>query len=145
MKLDLPDFGEVSTGELERVCSELEVAQLEAILRKYIGTEDMFTQQYLYGVKENVQLLVDIGKAVETREAGAAADMYAHLKEREPLFVRSLVSVFKAWYAKTADLRSEVIGRLPGDFNKCQWKTPRTISETKMEEECKEVKKEGDE
>ena len=34
MKLDLPDFGNVSTGELERVCSELEAAQLEDILRK---------------------------------------------------------------------------------------------------------------
>jgi hypothetical protein len=39
---------------------------LQDILTKYIAAEDMFTQQYLHGKNENIKLLVDIGKAVDT-------------------------------------------------------------------------------
>jgi len=97
---ELPDYASVPNAQIQLACSELEAAQLNDILTKYIGTEDMFTQQYLHGVEENIKLLEHIGKAVETPDA--AADMYEHLKEREPLFVRTLVAVFKAWYEKTA-------------------------------------------
>ena len=102
---ELPDYASVPNDQIQLACSELQAAQLNDILTKYIGTEDMFTQQYLHGVEENIKLLVHIGKAVETPDA--AADMYEHLKEREPLFVRALVAVFKAWYEKTARAPSD--------------------------------------
>ena len=102
---ELPDYASVPNDQIQLACSELQATQLNDILTKYIGTEDMFTQQYLHGVEENIKLLVYIGKAVETPDA--AADMYEHLKEREPLFVRALVAVFKAWYEKTAQAPSD--------------------------------------
>ena len=101
----LTDYASVPNAQIQLACSELEAAQLNDILTKYIGTEDMFTQQYLHGVEENIKLLEHIGEAVET--PAAAADMYEHLKEREPLFVRTLVAVFKAWYEKTAQASAD--------------------------------------
>ena len=96
---DIADYTAVPTEQLQRACAELDGAQLLEILNKYIGTDDMFTQQYLHGVPENIKLLVDIGEAVESPEAAAA--MHEHLSNREPLFVRSLVAVFQAWHDKT--------------------------------------------
>ena len=101
MKLNnLSDYGQLPASTFEGACSEMEVAQLHDILIKYTSAEDMFTQQYLHGKKENIKLLVDLGKAVETPEAAFA--MYEKLKEREPIYVRCLVEVFKAWHKKTA-------------------------------------------
>lgn len=102
---ELPNYANVPTGELERACDKLDSAQLHGILHKYIGTEDMFTQQYLYGVPENIDLLVDIGKAVETPEG--AADMIQVLNNKEPLFVRTLKAAFRAWYLKTSTIAAE--------------------------------------
>lgn len=102
---DLPDYGNVPTGELERACDKLDDAQLHSILHKYIGTEDMFTQQYLYGVEENIDLLVDIGKAVENPEV--AANVIQVLNNKEPLFVRTLKVAFRAWYLKTSTIAAE--------------------------------------
>ena len=93
-----PNFGNVATGDLERACYQFDVAQLEAILRKYIGTEDMYTQQYLYGAEDNIKLLEDIGKAVEA--PASAPELLEALKQKEPLFVRCLVVVFKSWHYK---------------------------------------------
>ena len=96
MQMDPPDFGNVDTGDLERACCQFDEAKLAGILRKYIGTEDMYTQQYMYGVPDNVQLLEDIGRAVET--PAAAPEVLETLRQKQPLFVRCLVVVFKAWY-----------------------------------------------
>ena len=105
MKLDnLSDYGKLSASTIEDACSDMEVAQLQDILIKYTSAEDMFTQQYLHGRNENIKLLVDIGKAVETPEAAFA--MYEKLKEREPIYVRCLVEVFKTWHRKTAHTSS---------------------------------------
>lgn len=98
MQMNPPNFGNVATGDLERACEQFDVAQLEAILRKYIGTEDMYTQQYLYGAEDNIKLLEDIGKAVET--PAAAPELLESMRKKEPLFVRCLVVVFKAWHCK---------------------------------------------
>jgi hypothetical protein len=99
MKIDLPDYGNVSTGDLERACYQFDATQLEDILKKNIGAEDMFTQQYLYGKNENIKLLVDIGKSMESPEA--ASELIETMKQNEPLFVRCLVAVFQAWHYKT--------------------------------------------
>jgi hypothetical protein len=98
MQMNPPNFGCVSTGDLERACEEFDEAQLQGILRKYIGTEDMYSAQYLYGVNENIKLLEDIGRAVETPET--AETLVECMRTKEPLFVRCLVVVFKAWHYK---------------------------------------------
>jgi hypothetical protein len=102
---DLPDYRNVSTGELERACDKLDDAQLHDILDKYIGTEDMYTQQYLHGVPQNIQLLADIGNAVQTPEG--AAYMIQVLNDNEPLFVRTLKVAFRTWYLKTSAIAAE--------------------------------------
>jgi hypothetical protein len=49
MTLDkLADYGHVETSKIECECSEIDVAQLQDILRKYTAAEDMFTQQHLH-------------------------------------------------------------------------------------------------
>ena len=111
MKLNAPDYGNVPTSVIERACSQVDVAQLEDILRKYTSAEDTFTQQYLYGKNENIKLLVDLGKGVESPEAAEA--MYTKLREREPLFVRCLVEVFKAWHSKTTHTASSPLVIFP--------------------------------
>ena len=105
MKLDkFTCYRNLETTAIESACAEIEVAQLQDILKKYTAAEDMFTQQYLHGRNENIKLLVDIGKAVETPEAAFA--MYEKLKEREPIYVRCLVEAFKTWHRKTAHTSS---------------------------------------
>ena len=100
MKLNAPDCANVPTAVIERACSQVEVERLEQIIRTYTTHDDMFTQQYLFGKNENIKLLVDIGKAVETPEA--AAEMYTQLQNRDPLYVRCLVEVFRAYHDRTA-------------------------------------------
>ena len=79
------EFIQLST--IERACPEIEVAQLQDILRKHTSTEDMFTQQYVHGNNENIKLLVDIGKTVDNPDA--ASDMYKKLINMEPSFTAS--------------------------------------------------------
>lgn len=104
MQMNPPNFGNVDTGDLERACEQFDKTHLEAILRKYIGEENMYTAKYLYGVHENIKLLEDIGRAVETPETAAA--LLESMREKEPLFVRCLVVVFKAWHRRYADAQA---------------------------------------
>jgi len=100
MKLDkFTYYRHLETTAIESACDEIEVAQLQDILRKYTTAEDMFTQQYLHGTNQNIKLLVDMGKAVDNPET--AGEVYNKLKEREPLYFCCLVEVFKAWVKKT--------------------------------------------
>ena len=89
----------LETSAIESACSEIEVEKLQDMLRKYTSTADMFTQQYLHGKNENIKLLVDIGKAVDSPET--AGKLYNTLRDREPLYFRCLVEVFNAWVKKT--------------------------------------------
>ena len=105
MKLDrLDNYRFLETSKIESACSEIEVAQLQAIIRKYTACEDMFTGLYLHGRSQNIKVLVDIGKAVETPEA--ASEMYQQLHERDPLYFRLLVEVFRAFVKRTTETPS---------------------------------------
>ena len=100
MKLDkFTYYRNLETTVIESACAEIEVAQLQDILKKYTAAEEMFTQQYLHGKNENIKLLVDMGKAVDTPET--AGELYNKLRDREPLYFRLLVEVFKACVKKT--------------------------------------------
>jgi hypothetical protein len=102
MKLDqLDNYRYLETSAIEAACSEIEAAQLQEILRKYTSDENTFTGLHLHGRSENIKILVDIGKDVETPEA--ASEMYQQLQEREPLYFRLLMDVFKSWCKKTAE------------------------------------------
>ncbi len=92
-------YRNLETTAIESACVEIEVAKLEEILRKYTSAEDMFTQQYLHGTNQNIKLMVDMGKAVDTPET--ADDVHNNLRGKEPLYYRCLVEVFKAWCKKT--------------------------------------------
>ena len=114
MKLDqLPNYQYLQTSKIESACSEIDVAQLQDILKKYTAAEDMFTQPYLHGTTQNIKLLVDMGKAAETPET--AHDMLNSICEREPLYFRCLVEVFKTWCKKTdkTDSQSEIVPEVP--------------------------------
>ena len=91
-------YRNLETTAIESACAELEDAQLQDILRKYTAAEDMFTEQYLHGTNQNIKLLVDMGKAVDAPET--AADVYNKIRDKEPLYYRCLVEVYKAWYKK---------------------------------------------
>jgi hypothetical protein len=100
--IKLDKFGyyrNLETTAIESACSEMSVGQLEDILRKYTTVEDMFTQQYLHGTYQNIKLLVDMGRAVDNPEI--AGDVDNRLREKEPLYYRCLVEVFKTWVKKT--------------------------------------------
>jgi hypothetical protein len=58
----------------------------------------MFTQKYLHGTNQNIKLMVDMGKAVDAPET--ADDVLNTLRDKEPLYYRCLVEVFKAWVKK---------------------------------------------
>jgi hypothetical protein len=110
IKLDKFTFyRNLETTAIESACAEIEVAQLQEILKKYTAAEDMFTQQYLHGTNQNIKLLVDMGKAVDNPET--AEDVYNQLRDKEPLYYRCLVEVFKAWVKKTekAPAASEIL------------------------------------
>ena len=97
-------YRNLETTAIESACAEIEVAQLQEILKKYTSAEDMFTQQYLHGTNQNIKLLVDMGKSVDDPET--AADVYNTLRDKEPLYYRCLVEVFKAWCKKTENTPS---------------------------------------
>jgi hypothetical protein len=92
-------YRNLETTAIEAACAEIEVAKLQDILRKYTAADDMFTGKYLHGTNQNIKLMVDMGKAVDAPET--AEDVLFKLKDKEPLFYRCLVEVFKAWYRKT--------------------------------------------
>ena len=89
----------LETTAIEAACAEIDVAQLADILRKYTTTDDMFTASYLHGTTQNIKLMVDMGKSVDAPET--AEDVYNKLRDKEPLYYRCLVEVFKAWCRKT--------------------------------------------
>jgi hypothetical protein len=100
IKLDkCTSYRNLETTAIESACAEIEVAQLQEILKKYTAADDMFTGKYLHGTNENIKLMVDMGKAVDAPET--AEDVLFKLKDKEPLFYRCLVEVFKAWCRKT--------------------------------------------
>jgi hypothetical protein len=92
-------YRHLETTAIESACGEIEVAQLEEILRKYTAADDMFTGTYLHGTNQNIKLMVDMGKAVDAPATAAA--VYDKLRAKEPLYFRVLVEVFKAWLKKT--------------------------------------------
>ena len=96
---DLPDYANVHTSQIQDACAELDTPQLLSMIQTYT-TADVVTKQYLFGKNENIKLLVDIGKAVETPEA--AAEMYTQLQNRDPLYVRCVIEVFRAYHDRTA-------------------------------------------
>jgi hypothetical protein len=95
-------YRHLETTDIESACSEMSVGQLEDILRKYTNTEDMFTQQYLHGTNQHIKQLVDMGKVVDNPEM--AGDVYNMLRDKEPLYYRCLVEVFKKWVKKTENV-----------------------------------------
>jgi hypothetical protein len=102
LKLDnLPNYSKVHTSQIKDACAELETQQLLSIIKKYTTADDMFTQKYLFGRNENIKLLVDLGRAVETPEK--TAYMYDMLEQTDPLYVRCLVEVFRAYHDRTTD------------------------------------------
>jgi hypothetical protein len=100
IKLDkCPSYRLLETTAIESACAEIEVAQLAGILRKYTAADDMFTGRYLHGTNQNIKLMVDMGKAVDAPEM--VGDVYNKLIDKEPIYYRCLVEVFKAWCRKT--------------------------------------------
>ena len=94
----------LETTAIESACAEIEVAQLQEILKKYTTVDDMFTCQYLHGTNQNIKLMVDMGKAVDAPDT--AEDVHAKLIDKEPIYYRCLVEVFKAWCRKMDKTRS---------------------------------------
>jgi len=136
MKLDtLNDFSNVETQAIKGACSDIDVAELQEILRKYTSTEDMFTQNYLHGRKENIKLLVDIGKVVDAfdthpdRAHDMAHEMMQKLGDWEPLYVRCLVQAYKAWYIK-----SDLLKTHPLDEVKVEAETPSDAKVVQVDE-----------
>ena len=102
-KLDkLEHYRYVEASIMESACAELDVAQLQEILKKYSSVDAMFTCQYLHGTNQNIKLMVDMGKTVDAPET--IAEVYDKLREKEPLFFRLFVEVFKAYLRKTERL-----------------------------------------
>ena len=99
LKLDKFCNRHLDTTAIEYACGDIDVAMLEDILRKYTSAEDMFLQPCLHGTNQNIKIMVDIGKALDTPDA--AWDVYDKINEREPLYYRCLVDVFKVWLRKT--------------------------------------------
>ena len=99
LKLDKFCSRHLDTTAIEYACGEIDVAMLEDILRKYTSAEDMFLQPCLHGTNQNIKIMVDIGKALDTPDT--ASDVYNKINEREPLYYRCLVDVFKVWLRKT--------------------------------------------
>ena len=101
LKLDnLPNYSKVHTSQIKDACAALDTTQLLSIIKKYTTADDMFTQKYLFGRNENIKLLVDIGRAVESPEKSAY--MYDMLEQSDPLYVRCVVEVFRAYHDRTA-------------------------------------------
>jgi hypothetical protein len=102
-KLDkLEHYRYVEASIMESACAELDVAQLEEILKKYSSVDAMFTCEYLHGTNQNIKLMVDMGKTVDAPET--IAEVYDKLRAKEPLYFRLFVEVFKAYLRKTERL-----------------------------------------
>jgi hypothetical protein len=95
----------------------------------------MFTQNYLHGRKENIKLLVDIGKVVDAfdthpdRAHDMAHEMMEKLGDWEPLYVRCLVQAYKAWYIK-----SDLLKTHPLDEVKVEAETPSDAKVVQVDE-----------
>jgi len=101
LKLDkFTCYMHLETTAIESACGEIDVGMLEDILRKYTSAEDMFLQPCLHGTNQNIKIMVDMGKALKSPDT--ALDVYNKIKEKEPLYYRCLVEVFKVWLKKTA-------------------------------------------
>ncbi len=94
----------LETSAIEAACSEIDAAQLQTILQKYAAADDVQAQQYLHGTEQNIKLLTDMAAAVGAPET--AADVFNQIRDKEPLYYRCLVEVFKAWYKKTGPFPS---------------------------------------
>ena len=92
-------YRKLETTAMEAACAEMEVEQLKEILRKYTTADAMFTASYLHGTNQNIKVMVDMGKAVDAPET--ADDVLYRLMDKEPVYYRCLVEVFKAWCRKT--------------------------------------------
>ena len=100
LKLDkFTCYRKLETTAIEAACAEIEAEQLKEILKKYTIVEDMFTASYLHGTNQNIKIMVDMGKAVDAPET--ADDVLYKLMDKEPVYYRCLVEVFKAWCRKT--------------------------------------------
>ena len=100
LKLDkFTCYRKLETTAMEAACAEIEAEQLKEILKKYTTVEDMFTASYLHGTNQNIKIMVDMGKAVDAPET--ADDVLYKLMDKEPVYYRCLVEVFKAWCRKT--------------------------------------------
>lgn len=103
IKLDkLENYRCLQTSTIESACAELEVAQLQQILKKYSSDEAMFTCPLYHGTNQNIKLMVDMGKAVDAPET--IPEVYDRLRAKEPLFYRLFVEVFMAYLRKTERL-----------------------------------------
>jgi len=92
-------YRNLETTAIESACAEIEVEKLKEILKKYTSADAMFTVKYLHGTNQNIKIMVDMGKAVDTPET--ADKVLENLRDKEPLYYRCLVEVFKAWVRKT--------------------------------------------
>jgi hypothetical protein len=99
LKLDKFCNRHLESTAIELACGEIDVGLLEDILRKYTSAEDMFLQPSLHGTNENIKIMVDMGKALETPDT--ALEVYNKINEREPMYYRCLVGAFKVWVRKT--------------------------------------------
>ena len=114
IKLDkCPSDRLLETSAIESACAEIEVAQLVEILKKYTAADDMFTMPYLHGTNQNIKVMVDMGMTVDAPETDG--DVLNKLMEKEPLYYRCLVEVFKVWCKKTdkTDSQSEIVPEVP--------------------------------
>jgi hypothetical protein len=101
LKLDnLQDYSKVHTSQIKDACADLDTQTLLSIIKRYTTADDMFTQKYLFGRNENIKLLVDLGRAVETPEK--TDYMFDMLEQTDPLYVRCLVEVFRAYHERSA-------------------------------------------
>ncbi len=50
-------YRHLETTAIEAACAEIEVAQLEEILKKYTSVDDMFTGSYLHGTNKGTDIL----------------------------------------------------------------------------------------
>jgi hypothetical protein len=92
-------YRNLETTAIESACAKIEVEKLKEILKKYTSADDMFTGKYLHDTNQNINIMVDMGKTVDAPET--VDDVLEKLRDKEPLYYRCLVEVFKALVRKT--------------------------------------------
>ena len=92
-------YRKLETTAMEAACAEIETEQLKEILKRYTTVDVMFTESYLHGTNQNIKVMVDMGKAGDAPET--TDDVLYRLMDKEPVYSRCLVEVFKAWCRKT--------------------------------------------